>query len=158
MAEFLATMKFEVLGTSISPHEIDSARLRIRAMKDKRLDPKLEFEAVPMESVDRVVARHGLFDCLYVYEVLHHAFDWREALLAGCRCLKPGGWLLLANEPNALHTFISYRISKLVRTHEVGFAYHELKDHLENAGFRNVKRMRHRFDLFLSPHWIAAQK
>jgi 2-polyprenyl-3-methyl-5-hydroxy-6-metoxy-1,4-benzoquinol methylase len=158
MAEFMSMMKFDVLGTSISPPEIESAQLRIKAMKVKHLDPKLKFEAIPMESVDQVIGRHGLFDCVYAYEALHHAFDWREAIQASGRCLKPGGWLILANEPNALHIYISYRISKLTRTHEIGFTYSELSRHLRKAGFRNIKRLRNRVDFFVKPHWIAAQK
>jgi SAM-dependent methyltransferase len=51
------------------------------------------------------------FDGVFVFEALHHAFDWRQAIQASFHCLKEGGWLVLANEPNLLHTYISYRVA-----------------------------------------------
>ncbi len=158
MSEFLALMQFDVLGTSISPHDIQDAQKRIKSLEAKQLDLKLEFRTAPMESVNQAVADRIPFDGVFVFEALHHAYDWREAVRASYTCLKPGGWLIIANEPNMLHTFISYRVAKLSNTHEIGFTRTELMKYLKHAGFRNSTVLRNSLSFYLHPHWIAAQK
>jgi 2-polyprenyl-3-methyl-5-hydroxy-6-metoxy-1,4-benzoquinol methylase len=158
MSEALALMRFEVLGTSISPHEIVDAQLRLPALQAKGLSVKLEYRAAPMESVDQAVADRMPFDAVFVCGALHHAYDWRAAIQASRRCLKGGGWLIIANEPNVLHTLISYRVAKLAHTHEVGMSYAELSGCLRQTGFRKIRRMRNRLSFFVRHHWLAAQK
>lgn len=158
MAEFLALMQFDMLGTSISPHEIQDAQTRIQSLKSRRLDVKLEFRATPMESVNQAVLDRVPFDAVFVFEALHHAHDWRQAIQASHACLKPGGWLIIASEPNAMHTFISYRVAKLSNTHEVGFTRTELKRQLLRTGFRRPIILKNWLSFYLRPHWIAAQK
>jgi 2-polyprenyl-3-methyl-5-hydroxy-6-metoxy-1,4-benzoquinol methylase len=158
MAEYLAMMRFDVLGTSISQYEIQDAQLRGLSMKAKQLGSKLEFRTTPMESVDQVVADRIPFDGVYVYEALHHAYNWRQAITASYNCLKPGGWLIIANEPNALHTFISYRVARLSNTHEIGFTQTELIRQLKKVGFHKIKRLKNHFSFYVRPHWLAAQK
>lgn len=158
MAEFLALMHFDVLGTSISPHQIQGARTRVKSLEAKQLDVKLEFRTTSMESVDKAVADRTPFDGVFVFEALHHAHDWRQAVRASYTCLKPDGWLIIANEPNILHTFISYRVAKLSNTHEIGFTRIELMRCLEQTGFRNITVLRNPLSFYLRPHWIAGQK
>jgi ubiquinone/menaquinone biosynthesis C-methylase UbiE len=55
-----------------------------------------------MEEVCAATEHLGPFDAVFVYEALHHAYDWRKACAEAYRCLKPGGWFLLCNEPNLL--------------------------------------------------------
>src|SRR2546428_6810667 len=107
MAEFLAMSGYSVVGTSIAPNEIALANVRAESFRRKGLKNELSFKASPMESVDGALSDAHGFDGVLVFEALHHAFDWRQAIAAAYRCLKPGGWLVLANEPNVLHTFIS---------------------------------------------------
>jgi 2-polyprenyl-3-methyl-5-hydroxy-6-metoxy-1,4-benzoquinol methylase len=158
MSEALALMRFEVVGTSISPHEIRDAQTRLPALQAMGLGVELEYRASPMEKVERAVADRIPFDAVFVCTALHHAFDWREALQAGHRCLKPGGWLIIANEPNVLHTLISYRVAKLAHTHEIGLSHAALTAHLRRIGFRGVRCMRNRPGFFVRHHWLAARK
>jgi 2-polyprenyl-3-methyl-5-hydroxy-6-metoxy-1,4-benzoquinol methylase len=158
MSEALALMRFEVLGTSISPHEIRDAQLRIPGLQAKGLSVNLEYRAAPMETVDQAVAERIPFDAVFVCTALHHAYNWREAVQASRRCLKPGGWLIIANEPNVLHTLISYRVAKLAHTHEIGLSYAELSGHLRKTGFRKILRLRNHLSFYVRHHWLAAQK
>jgi 2-polyprenyl-3-methyl-5-hydroxy-6-metoxy-1,4-benzoquinol methylase len=156
MAEFLATSDYQVVGTSIAPMEIEVARRRVDALRAKGLNGSLNFAVSPMESVDEVVA--GEFDCVFVFEALHHAFDWKRAVRAAYRRLRPGGWLVLANEPNVFHTFIAYRVARLSNTHEIGFRRRDLVRELTSAHFQRIRVLAPRFNNLVSPHWIAAMK
>ncbi|WP_009632514.1 class I SAM-dependent methyltransferase [Synechocystis sp. PCC 7509] len=158
MSEFLALMKFEVMATSISPHDIRDAQTRIKSLEAKNLKPNLEFIVSSMETVAESVQNQGLFDTVLVFEALHHAYDWRKAINSSYSCLKSGGWLLVCNEPNFFHTAVSYRIAKLSNTHEIGFKRSELIHHLKQTGFQDIQIMKNKMDWLVKPHWIAAQK
>jgi SAM-dependent methyltransferase len=138
------------------------AEQKIQALKCKEIEETLgfdlDFAASPMEAVDELPNCNEAFDAAYVYEALHHAFDWRQTLRATFNVLKPGGWFLLAAEPNRLHTFISYRVAKLSRTHEIGFSRQDLCSELKAAGFATVKVLAPRIDNRVTPHWIIARK
>jgi hypothetical protein len=112
--------------------------------------------AAPMESVADHV-RHG-FDVAFVYAAFHHAFDWRRTLNSVSSTLRPGGWFLICNEPNVLHTAISYRVAKLSNTHEVGFSRSELVRELRRSGFADVRIFQNHFHLWIREHWLAARK
>lgn len=158
MAEFFALCGFSVVGTSLVRADIEVAQRRVAAVAAKGATSTLSFVVAPMETVDRFVPEAGSYDCVYVFEALHHAFDWRETLAAASRCLKPGGWFVLANEPNRLHTFTSYRVGRISNTHEIGLNRRELVRALHGCGFKNLRILQPRFDDFISAHWIAAQK
>lgn len=157
MTEFLATMGYDVCGTTISDIDVADANLRIKSLEAKGLSPALRFVATPMESVHQAVAP-GSFDAVFVHEALHHAFDWRETVRAGYACLKPGGWLLIGNEPNVLHTCIAYRVAKLSNTHEIGFRKGELLAELRKTGFSKTISAGAKLHLWFRPHWLLAQK
>ena len=158
MAEFLAITGFEVTGTSIAPTDIKDAKARLASVAAKGLPVRLRFETAPMESVAETVGPRNYYDAVLVFEALHHAFDWRQAIQSSFGCLRPGGWLLICNEPNWLHTFISYRTAKLVNTHEIGFSRRALTKHLGKAGFTKIRNMSTPFHFWIKGHWIAAQK
>lgn len=158
MSEFLALMKYEVVGTSISHHDIRDAELRVESARIKKLPVQLRFVATPMESVNVAVASELPFDCVYVFEALHHAYNWKEALRSAYASLRPGGWLLLCHEPNIAHICISYRVAKLSNTHEIGFSRSELTRNLKATGFKNIRILKNRWGFGVLPHWIAAQK
>lgn len=157
MAEFLATMGFDLCGTTLAEDDIADANRRVKSMEAKGLSPPLKFVAVPMESVHRAVAA-GSFDAAFVYESLHHAFDWREAVRSTHACLRDGGWLLICNEPNVLHTCIAYRVAKLSNTHEIGFSKRELIGELRKTGFKNIISAGAKLHCWFHPHWLLAQK
>src|SRR5438445_246459 len=138
VSEILAVRGYQVTGTSISEVEIEHAKLRIAALKSKRLDCSLNFIATPMEEVYRHVPPEH-FDAAFCYEALHHVFDWREALDAMDRCIRSGGWLFLFSEPSALHTYICHRSAKIWKTQEIGFHGRELRTHLKGLGYNPVK-------------------
>jgi cyclopropane fatty-acyl-phospholipid synthase-like methyltransferase len=158
MAEFLAVAGYSVLGTSIAPIEIEWAKEKVAALKCKQTKGGLNFVAHPMESVDAIPGVVGAFDAVYVYEALHHAYDWRKAIKASANVLKKGGWLLLANEPNVLHTFISYRVARLSNTHEIGFHKSELLSELENFGFSQIRILAPKWNNRIRAFWIIGQK
>ncbi len=52
-----------------------------------------------MEEVAEKVGPRNYYEVVYVFEALHHAFDWRQAIQSSFECLRPGGWLLICQEP-----------------------------------------------------------
>jgi 2-polyprenyl-3-methyl-5-hydroxy-6-metoxy-1,4-benzoquinol methylase len=158
MSEWLAIAGFDVTATDINPSDINDAQARLRSIQTKGLTVQLRFEIAPMESVAEQVGPVNHYDAVFVFEALHHAFDWRKTLQSSFECLRPGGWLLICNEPNLLHTFVSYRVAKLSNTHEIGFSRRALTRHLTKVGFARVKYMSTPFHFWAKPHWIAAQK
>jgi SAM-dependent methyltransferase len=158
MSEFFAMEGCDMLGTSIAPCDLPVWEGRIKACEARGTGAKLRFAVSPMESVDALPEARGKFDCCVVYEALHHAFDWRATVGAVAKVLKPGGWFLIASEPNLLHTVVSYRVSLLTRTHEIGISRPRLFAELRAAGFESFTPMKHKFDDRVSSHWIAARK
>ncbi|MDB6025505.1 MAG: hypothetical protein JWM68_1728 [Verrucomicrobiales bacterium] len=138
LAELLAIHGYEVVGTTIAPVDIVNGQRRIDALKVKGLKCKLEFFAAPMEEVFKQVAPNS-FDAVFCFEALHHAFDWRESLDSATRCLKPGGWLLLCSEPPPLHTYVCYRSSIILKTHEIGFKPNEIRQHLKKLNYDQIQ-------------------
>ena len=158
MAEALAQMGYDVLGTTLAEMDVEHAGSRIAALRAKGVPNRLEFLACPMESADQAVRDRPPFDLVFIYEALHHAYDWRAALTAAAGCLRPGGWLVLGNEPNLLHTLVSYRVARLSNTHEVGMSRREIRRHLLFCGFDQVRILNRRPGFLVVPHWIAARK
>lgn len=158
MAEFLALMGFSVVGTTISPHDITDADKRLASLKLKGLSVDLKFRKIPMESVAEATRDLQPFDATFVFEALHHAFDWRKAIDSAFDSLKTGGWLLICNEPNWIHTFSSYRIARLSNAHEVGFLRRDLMDYLKQKGFKDVSILKNSLHFRMRTHWIAAKK
>ena len=159
MTEFLALTGYRVMGTTLAPDDVEIGRRRTAALVARGLPAEnLQFQIAPMETVDVAVGAGPVFDAVFVFEALHHAFDWRRAIQASARCLRPGGWLLLANEPNLLHTFISHRVARLANTHEIGMSRRELVAELRLAGLNEVRILAPRFNDLVSKHWIAARQ
>lgn len=159
MTEFLALSGYRIVGTTIAPDDIEIGRRRTAAFAARGLPAEnLQFRVAPMESVDAAVGAGPVFDAVFVFEALHHAFDWRRAIQASARCLRPGGWLLLAKEPNILHTFISHRVARLANTHEIGMSRRELVAELRRCGLNDVRILAPRFNNWVSDHWIAARQ
>lgn len=159
-AEFLAIMGYEMVATSIGPDEVAIGQKRVGAVKARGIEDenRLCFRQTPMESVDQVVGDKIPFDCVFVFEALHHAYDWKQTIHTAHRCLKPGGWFILADEPNLPHTFISYRIGRLTNTHEIGMSRRELKAEMAKAGFTGIRVFHPRMDNGFTHLWIGGQK
>jgi 2-polyprenyl-3-methyl-5-hydroxy-6-metoxy-1,4-benzoquinol methylase len=158
MTEFLAQSGYAVVGTTISPHDIDICNKRVASLRVKGLEDPLSFLLSPMETVDQAVAGQPPFDGVFVFEAIHHAFDWRQTIQACFRVLKPGGWLVLASEPNVLQTLISYRFARINNTHELGLSQRELLDAMHAAGFVETRVFAPRWNNRVSTHWIAARR
>lgn len=158
MAEFLALMKYSVCATTIAPQHVRLAESRIRSMQARGLTTDLEFRSHPMETIHEAVQDRIPFDTVFVYEALHHAFDWRQTVRSAYACLKPGGWFLICKEPNWLHTAIAYRVARLSNTREIGFRRSRLQRALRAAGFRRTVTRRNRRGFFWQPHWLAAER
>jgi cyclopropane fatty-acyl-phospholipid synthase-like methyltransferase len=146
------------MGISISPSDIADARKRIKSIRAKGLQRSLRFEISTMETVAETVGPQNYYDSVFVFEALHHAFDWRETVRSSFACLKPKGWLLLCNEPNVLHTFVSYRVARLANTHEIGFKKRELVAELRKVGFKTIISAGAKLHCRVRPHWLFAQK
>lgn len=158
MSEFFAAMGFSIMATTIEEDSRIYAEKRMESLRVKGLSADIEFRTAPMEYIDKAVEDVEPFDGLFVYEALHHAYSWEKSIGAFARCLKPGGWCIIANEPNLLHTFVSYRVGKLSNTHEVGINPGSLQRKLKEAGFSKVVVLENRFHLGYKPIWIAAQR
>lgn len=157
-SEFLAAAGFEVTGTSIVEEDVVWARKRIASLQAKGLSPVLNFEVSPMEEVAERVGPKGSYDVVFVFEALHHAFDWRETIAAASECLKVGGWLLVCHEPNLLHTFISYRVAHLSNTHEIGMSRPELIQQMRHCGLSRVVNLGPHWHFWIKSHFLCAQK
>jgi ubiquinone/menaquinone biosynthesis C-methylase UbiE len=110
-----------------------------------------------MEEVDQIVELNS-FDAVYIHQALHHVYDWRAALRAAFRTLTPAGWLIIADEPNVLHTLTSYRMGKLSGTHEIGLNRRQIVGCLRDLGYREIRAISPRFDDRWHPLSIAARK
>jgi 2-polyprenyl-3-methyl-5-hydroxy-6-metoxy-1,4-benzoquinol methylase len=157
MAEFLAVSGYDICATSLSARDVQEAGKRVKALAVKDAAAKLQFRVAAMESVHEQVTDQGLFDVVFVYEALHHAFSWKETFRAVHKCLRPGGWFLICNEPNRIHTLVSYRVARLSNTHEIGLSRSQMRKELGNIGFSKVRIMTNRIDCGIRSHWIAAQ-
>jgi len=158
MAEFLAIMGFHVVGTTIAPDDVADGARRAASLAAKNLPGQLQVLRAAMESVHEAVRDLGPFDAVYVYEALHHAHDWQETFAASYACLKPGGWLVICDEPNLSHTLVSYRVARLSNTHEIGLSRRRMVRALGATGFGKIRILKNRLHLYFRPHWLAAQK
>jgi SAM-dependent methyltransferase len=157
IAEFFALTGYNVVATTIAPTDESAVESRAAALRAKGVTSDFVFKLTPMEEVDHVVELNS-FDAAYIHQALHHAYDWRAALRAAFRTLKPGGRMIIADEPNVLHTFTSYRMGKLSGTHEIGLSRRHIIRCLRDSGYREVRAISPRFDDRLHPLWIVARK
>ena len=157
MAEFFALAGYNVVATTIAPTDGPAVESRATSLRAKGVTSEFVFKLSPMEEVDQVVEPNS-FDVAYIHQALHHVYDWRASLQAAFRTLKPGGWLIIADEPNVLHTFTSYRMGKLSGTHEIGLSRPQIIRCLRDSGYLEVRAISPRFDDRLHPLWIAARK
>lgn len=160
MSEFLSVMKFNAIATTISHNSIEQIESRISSLKQKEFPVTLQCYETPMESVAEFLKDKNILpvNAVFVFEALHHAYDWQESLQSAFECLDKNGWLIICNEPNLVHTFVSYRIARLSKTHEIGMSKLSLTKTLKNIGFRKIVCFNNHLDLLIKPHWIAAQK
>jgi 2-polyprenyl-3-methyl-5-hydroxy-6-metoxy-1,4-benzoquinol methylase len=157
-AELLAIMGYNVVATNLVPESIELAGRRVSSIKTRGVPCQLDYRVAPMESVADALGEKGGFDAVFVYEALHHAFDWREAIRSAYDSLKPGGWLFIFNEPNAIHTLSSYRVGRLSNTHEIGFWPHEVIGHLRQTGFSNIEYLKAKHHFYLKPFSMVARR
>ena len=157
-SEFLAQMDFDVVGTTINPMDIEDAQARAASLKGRKVAARLDYICTPMEEVQQATAHLGPFDIVFVYEALHHAYDWRIACEQAYRCLKPGGWFILCNEPNLVHTLVAYRVSQISKYPEIGFRKSEVYRFLSKLGFANRVVLAKRFGFYCRGIWVAVQR
>lgn len=157
-AELLAIMGFNVVATSLVPESIELAKKRVASIEARGIPCRLDYRVAPMETIAEVLGEKESFDAVFIYEALHHAFDWREALTSAHKCLKPGGWLFLFNEPNAIHTLSSYRVAKLSNTHEIGFWPGQVVGHLQQIGFSKINFLKGKPHFYCRPFSMAVQR
>lgn len=157
MAEFFALTGYNIVATTIAPSDRPAVESREATLRAKGMTNEFVFKLSPMENVDQVVELNS-FDLAYVHQALHHVYDWKAALRAALRTLKPGGWMIIADEPNILHTVTSYRMGKLSGTHEIGMSRRQIIRCLRDSGYREVRTISPRFNDRLHPLWIVARK
>ncbi|MEP1001672.1 class I SAM-dependent methyltransferase [Leptolyngbya sp. SLC-A1] len=160
MSEFLALMKFKAIATTIGDSSVEQIQKRSQSLERKGIKNTLKGLQAPMEAIDSVLGKQGDLpvNVVFVFEALHHAYDWQKTFEASYNCLKPGGWLLICREPNLLHTFVSYRLALLSNTHEIGMSRSAMLKALRSVGFRKQVILKNKVHFFFRPHWIAAQK
>lgn len=157
-AEFLAASGFRVMATTLDESAGEMIDRRKASLIAKGVPHDLQFRASPMEYVDQTVADLEPFDAIYVHEALHHAHDWKKAIESFTQCLKPGGWCFILNEPNLIHTFVSYRVARLSNTHEIGIGPAVLRKCLRDNGFTELLVFKNKIHWFVRPTWLAAKK
>lgn len=157
MAEWLTLNGYEVTATSVRAADCELIEARAASIRARGLPCPLTFHTCPMEEAARL-RDVGPFRAVIVYEALHHAFSWIETVAAVRDLLPAGGWFLICNEPNVLHTFVSYRVAKLHHWHEVGIPRGPLIRALREHGFDRIDLLRHRFNTLTHSHWIAARR
>ena len=162
MCEFFSAMKFQAIATTIAPDNIKQINKRIASLKEKDIDVTLQVFQTPMETIDEFFKENNPqilpVDAVFVFEALHHAYDWEKSIESAFKSLKSGGWLLICNEPNLLHTFISYRVAKLSNTHEIGLSRSSLIKKMKEIGFQKIVTYSNKIDFMVKTHWIVAQK
>jgi SAM-dependent methyltransferase len=157
MAEFFVLTGYNVVATTLAPHDLSAVESRAAALRAKGVASDLTFKLTPMETVDQMVEPNS-FEAVYIYQALHHAYDWKAAVRTAFRTMKPGGWMIIADEPNVLHTFIGYRMGRMSGTREIGMSRRAIVRCLRDSGYREMRALSPRFDDRLHPHWIAARK
>ncbi len=158
IAEILSSAGFHVFATTLDASAGEMIERRRKSLIAKNLPHNLQFRSSAMEYIQKETHDLGPFDAVYVYEALHHAHDWKKAVGAFFECIRPGGWCFIFNEPNIVHTFVSYRVGRLSNTHEIGINPAVLKRHLKAIGFGRIKVLKNRMHCYMKPIWIAAQK
>lgn len=160
MSEFLALMDFNAIATTIAESSVEQIQQRAQSLGEKGIYGKLKGIQAPMESVDAILAAQGdvPVDMVFVFEALHHAYDWRQTFQSVYNCLRPGGWFLICREPNLLHTFVSYRLALLSNTHEIGMSRKAMVKALAEIGFQKPIILKNHVHFFIQPHWIAVKK
>jgi SAM-dependent methyltransferase len=157
MAEFFALAGYDVTATTLVANDATAVEKRIAALRAKGLTNGLSFKIGAMESIDAVVML-GSFDAVYVHQALHHAHDWAATLRAAYRTLKAEGWLIIADEPNVLHSLLGYRMGKMSGTRERGMSRRKIIRCLRHTGYREVRPISPRLNDRLHPHWVVARK
>ena len=155
LSELLCIKGFNVVTTTLAKGDTEVARLRCASLMAKQLDTKMAALSAPMERINEHVGNHLPFDVAFCHGALHHAFSWRETIQALKKSIKPGGYLLLTDEPAWYHTFLCYRSAKIQGRHEIGFSKRELTRFLRSESFHVVQTSR-RFSVSM-PLWIVAQ-
>lgn len=156
MSELLARCGYQVLGTTLDPKTVRTATRRANAHAALDLPGSLEFREASMETLWDSVLDRTPFDAAVVYEALHHVHDWRLSLTQVAGVLRPGGVLLIMNEPNRLHTLKAYRVAHLTQTHEIGMSRRAIVRHLRSNGFGRIDIPKNRLGLGIRPIWIKA--
>lgn len=156
MSEFLAAAGYEVTASTIDAEDGEAIYRRKASLDTKGLAPKLVFRDAPMEYLSGATNADGLFDVVFVYEALHHAHDWKKALAELSKVLRPGGWCLICNEPNRIHTLSSYRLGRLSNTHEIGMSRSAIIRELKRNGFDAPLTICNRLHFWARPIWLAA--
>lgn len=119
----------ELIGFDIMPLQIEKA---------KQTYPKLNF------FVGNVLETHldsNKFDAVFVFGILHHIPQWKDAIRELYRVLKPGGVLLLEDfNKDASRFFATYM--KFDHPPEAYFSWDEFTQHLEETGFGILEQKR----------------
>ncbi|SOC41757.1 class I SAM-dependent methyltransferase [Ureibacillus acetophenoni] len=119
----------ELVGFDIMPSQIDKA---------KKEYPDLNF------FVGSVLETHldsNKFDAVFVFGILHHIPQWKDAIIELYRVLKPGGVLLVEDlNKDASHFFATY--FKLDHPPEAYFTWDEFTHQLEETGFDILEQKR----------------
>lgn len=160
MSEFLALMQFRAIATTIGQSSVEQIHRRAKSLEAKGFCDSLVGFQAPMETIDAALYKHSEepVDAVFVFEALHHAYDWQKTFHSVYKSLKPGGWFIICREPNLLHTVVSYRMAKFSNTHEIGMSRTAMLKVLKSVGFKERRVLKNHVHFFIRPHWIAAQK
>ncbi|TLS52515.1 class I SAM-dependent methyltransferase [Paenibacillus antri] len=119
----------ELLGIDLMPSQISRAKINY---------PHINFE---VGNVLQTNLPPGKFDAIFVFGILHHIPDWRQAVTELHRVLKPGGVCLIEDlNKDTSHFFATYL--KLDHPPEAYFSWEQFTDSLEATGFTILNQKR----------------
>lgn len=128
---FLAHAGFHTLGVDVS--EVVVACANERASKE---NVPASFVCKDIQSLDY----SDEFDCVIIFNALHHCVDESSVLKGACRALKPGGQLII-REPTWLHKFSpgAREVTRDAGHLEKGYFRISLSRTVKNQGFTKIR-------------------
>jgi 2-polyprenyl-3-methyl-5-hydroxy-6-metoxy-1,4-benzoquinol methylase len=153
LAECLVLRGYNVITTTLSPIQSATAKLRSQSLIAKRISTRLDCFVSPME---RIHEKATECDLVFAHGALHHAYSWEESLESMAKCVKPNGYMILADEPSWWHTFLCHRSAKIQGRHEVGISKRQLTRSLRSLDF-TILVYKRALDL-AGAQWVLARK
>lgn len=119
----------ELIGFDLMPSQIKKAKQKYSALN------------FFVGNVLETQLSSNKFDAVFVFGILHHIPQWKDAIIELYRVLKPGGVLLVEDlNKDASRFFTNYL--KFDHPTEAYFTWEDFTDHLRDTGFDILEQKR----------------